>query len=62
MRNSGSKTMKTVCVASFEFVKDDSGLSESRTQEVKILLSQIIESSHKRGRPSKLDQEVDNAA
>lgn len=62
MKNNGSKTMKTVNVISFKFEKDSSGLSEARTKEIKNLLAQVIESSHKRGRPSKNEIEVENAA
>jgi len=58
----GEKTMKDVKVISVEFVKDDSGSSAQRTQEVRKLIAQMIELSHKRGRPSKEDEEISNAA
>lgn len=58
----GAKTMKDVKVISVEFVKDDSGSSAQRTQEVRKLIAQMIELSHKRGRPSKEDEEISNAA
>ena len=58
----GAKTMKDVKVASLEFVKDESGNSRDRTEEVRNLIAQMIELSHKRGRPTKEDEEVPNAA
>ena len=58
----GAKTMKDVKVISIKFVKDDSGASAERTQEVRKLIAQMIELSHKRGRPSKEDEEISNAA
>jgi hypothetical protein len=60
--NRGAKTMKDVKVVSIEFVKDESGLSSERTQEVRNLIAQMMELSHKRGRPSKEEEEVPNAA
>jgi hypothetical protein len=57
-----SKTMTEVTVIDFKFIKDDSDLSASRTQEVRNLIAQMIEMSHKRGRPSKQGEEIPNAA
>lgn len=45
-----------------EFVKDESGNSRERTEEVRNLIAQMIELSHKRGRPRKEEEEVSNAA
>jgi hypothetical protein len=58
----GRKTMRDVKVIGFEFVKDESGNSRERTEEVRNLIAQMIELSHKRGRPNKDDEEVPNAA
>lgn len=58
----GRKTMRNVKVIGFEFVKDESGNSRERTEEVRNLIAQMIELSHKRGRPKKDDEEVPNAA
>jgi hypothetical protein len=57
-----SKTMRDVKVINFEFVKDESGNSRERTEEVRNLIAQMIDLSHKRGRPSKEDKEMPNAA
>lgn len=57
-----SKTMRDVKVLELHFVKDESGYSRARTEEVRNLVAQIIELSHKRGRPSKTDLEVSDAA
>jgi hypothetical protein len=57
-----SKTMTEVSVIEFKFTKDDSDSSASRTQEVSNLIAQMIEMSHKRGRPSKHDEEISDAA
>jgi hypothetical protein len=57
-----SKTIKEVKVINLEFVKDDSGKSRERTDEIRNLIAQMIELSHKRGRPSKEEVEVSNAA
>ncbi|MBL7670346.1 MAG: hypothetical protein JNM39_07650 [Bdellovibrionaceae bacterium] len=54
--------MRNVKVVSFEFVKDESGSSAERTEEVRNLIAQMIELSHKRGRPTKFDEEEKNAA
>lgn len=54
--------MRDVKVVSFEFVKDESGNSLERTEEVRNLIAQMIELSHKRGRPKKDDEELKNAA
>lgn len=54
--------MKDVKVISLEFVKDDSGSSAERTQEVRKLIAQMIELSHRRGRPSKEEEEISDAA
>ena len=58
----GCKTMKDVKVIGFEFIKDESGNSSERTEEVRNLIAQMIELSHKRGRPNKDDEGVLNAA
>ena len=60
--NRGAKTMKDVKVVSFEFIKDESESSAARTEEVKNLIAQMIELSHKRGRPTKDEEEIPNAA
>lgn len=57
-----SKTMRDVKVINFEFVKDESGNSRERTEEVRNLIAQMIDLSHKRGRPSKEAKEMPNAA
>ena len=58
----GRKTMRDVKVVSFEFVKDENDYSRERTEEVRNLIAQMIELSHKRGRPKKDDEELKNAA
>ena len=58
----GAKTMKDVKVIEVTFVKDESGSSAERSREVRKLIAQMIESSHKRGRPAKEEEEVLNAA
>ncbi|MBL7544864.1 MAG: hypothetical protein JNL11_13690 [Bdellovibrionaceae bacterium] len=58
----GSKTMKDVKVIEVTFVQDDSGSSAERTREVRKLIAQMIELSHKRGRPAKEEEEISNAA
>lgn len=58
----GSKTMKDVKVIEVTFVKDESGSCAERTSEVRKLIAQMIELSHKRGRPAKEEEEVSNAA
>lgn len=58
----GAKTMKDVKVIAVDFVKDETGDSTERTCEVRILIAQLIELSHKRGRPTKEEEEVSNAA
>ena len=57
-----SKTLKDIRVMKFEFVKDESSHSVDRSDEAINLIAQMIELSHKRGRPSKEDQEFDHAA
>lgn len=57
-----SKTMRNVKVINFEFVKDETGNSRERTEEVRNLIAQMIELSHKRGRPLKEDKDLPNAA
>ncbi len=47
-----SKTMNRVNVIDICFVTDDSGRSAARTEEVRKLIAQMINLSHKRGRPS----------
>lgn len=54
--------MKDVKVIIFEFVKDESAKRQARTEEAQNLIAQMIELSHKRGRPSKNEEEVLNAA
>lgn len=54
--------MKDVKVIAVDFVKDETGDSTERTCEVRILIAQLIELSHKRGRPTKEEEEVSNAA
>jgi hypothetical protein len=60
--NGASKTMRDVKVINLEFIKDESGNSRERTEEVRNLIAQMIELSHKRGRPVKDDKGVPNAA
>lgn len=57
-----SKTMRDVKVLNLRFVKDESGNSRERTEEVRKLIAQMIELSHKRGRPEKDDLGVSDAA
>lgn len=57
-----SKTMREVQVIQLDFVRDGSERAESRTNEVKNLIIQMIELSHKRGRPMKDEKEVPHAA
>lgn len=52
-----SKTMNEVNVLEVIFVADESTFSASRTAEVKKLIAQMIELSHKRGRPSTQNME-----
>ncbi len=48
--------MTNVQSMKLEFIKDESGQSASRSAEVLNLIAQMIELSHKRGRPSKGDE------
>ncbi len=57
-----SKTMRDVKVLNLHFVKNESGSSRERTEEVRKLIAQMIELSHKRGRPIKDDLGVSDAA
>ncbi len=57
-----SKTLKNVVVTEIHFVKDESEQSEVRANEVKNLIAQMIELSHKRGRPTKINVEILDAA
>lgn len=57
-----SKTMTEVSVIEIKFVKDDLDSCATRTQEVRNLIAQMIEMSHKRGRPSKHIEEISDAA
>lgn len=58
-----SKTMNHVPQVEINYVKDDSGLSVSRSQEVAEIIFQMMLISRKRGRPSKRsDMEVLDAA
>lgn len=57
-----SKTMREVKVIQFDFVRDDSEKSAIRTNEVRNLIVQMIEFSHKRGRPVKEEKEFKDAA
>jgi len=57
-----SKTMRDVQVIQLDFVRDESERAESRTNEVKNLIVQMIELSRKRGRPMKDEKEVPYAA
>ena len=54
--------MKDIRVSKFEFVKDESSQSVDRSEEAINLIAQMIELSHKRGRPMKEDQELNHAA
>ena len=66
MRGNGerrlSRTLRDVRVISIEFVVDDAPESEARTMEVRKLISEMIESSHRRGRSAKEAKEVKDAA
>ena len=58
----GAKTMKDVKVIDVTFVRDDSGSSAERTTEIRKLIAQMIEFSHKRGRPAKAEEGDSDAA
>lgn len=53
MNKLSSKTLSKIKIVSCEFVIDESGSCESRTEEVRELLTHMIEAAKKRGRPSK---------
>jgi len=57
-----SKTMSEVSVIELKFVPDDLESSATRTHEVRNLISQMIEMSHRRGRPAKQIEEISDAA
>ncbi|HEY8269830.1 MAG TPA: hypothetical protein VIG33_03015 [Pseudobdellovibrionaceae bacterium] len=57
-----SKTMNEVIVIKVEFVKDASSHSAKRSKEVTDIISQMIQLSHKRGRPSQQQQEMEDVA
>lgn len=58
-----SKTMNHVPLVEIQYVKDDSGLSDKRSQEAAEIIFQMMLISRKRGRPSKnSDMEVLDAA
>lgn len=54
--------MKEIKVLTIEFVNDESGKSRERTEEIKNLIVQMLELAHKRGRPTKEEKEVADAA
>ena len=49
--------MRDVKVIEVTFVQDDSGSSAERTREARKLIAQMIELSHKRGRPAKEEED-----
>ena len=57
-----SKTLRNVQVIEIQFLKDNSENCGARTDEARNLIAQMIDLSHKRGRPTKLAKEVLNAA
>ena len=54
--------MSEVSVIELKFVPDDLESSATRTHEVRNLISQMIEMSHRRGRPAKQIEEISDAA
>ncbi len=61
-KRADSKTLRIIETVQVEFVRDTSGTSQSRTNEAKNLIVQMIELSQKRGRPSKDRKEIKDAA
>lgn len=57
-----SKTMQNVKVIEVVFVRDESESSGMRIDEARNLIAQMIDGSHRRGRPAKSPEEVKDAA
>ncbi len=57
-----SKTLTDIAMTEIKLIIEDSQMNSTRTQEVRNLISQMIELAHKRGRPLKEGEELLNAA
>lgn len=57
-----SKTLRNAKVIEVVFLRDESVSSEIRITEAKNLIAQMIELSHRRGRPRKVEEESEDAA
>lgn len=57
-----SKTLRNAKVIEVVFMKDESVSDEIRITEAKNLIAQMIEMSHRRGRPRKVEKENEDAA
>lgn len=57
-----SKTLTDIATTEIKLIIEDSQMNSTRTQEVRNLISQMIELAHKRGRPLKEVEEILNAA
>lgn len=57
-----SKTLRNAKVIEVVFLRDESVSDEIRITEAKNLIAQMIEMSHRRGRPRKVEAEDENAA